>query len=113
MNNELKQLKNTLVSLCEEAQLDLRFEPRQGELSNAQDFAFLDIKEHNPKAAVALGFKGKSLERIFVLEEIDDGANAYGFVEIGQNFRSYNLAILANDGGWDINAIEAREGANW
>ncbi len=113
MTNELKQLKNTLLHLCEEAQLDLRFEPRQGELSNAQEFAFLDLKEHNPDAAVALGFQGKSLARIFFLAELEDGANAYVFAEIAQNFRAYNYATLADDGVWDIDEIETRQGANW
>ncbi|MCL9775727.1 hypothetical protein [Vibrio methylphosphonaticus] len=111
MNEKLKQLQSVLADICQESDLLLKFEVDEYELEPAQDDTFLDVKENNPDCAVAVGIGNEYMQRVFVLDEIE--SNVYSFVEISQKHAFFNVALRAEDGIWDINVIETREGENW
>lgn len=110
-SKELLELQKKLQSVCAETDLLIKFEVGEYELEPTQDDAFLDIKANNPECAVAVGIKDEYMQRIFVLSHM--GSNDFIFVEISQNYQFMNKAVLAEDGVWDLDVIETREGDNW
>lgn len=110
-SKELLELQNKLLSVCAEANLLIKFEVGEYELEPAQDEAFFDLKENNPDCAVCVGIKDDYMQRIFLLDRL--GANEFAFVEISQGYQFFNIASLGEDGIWDLNVVETREGDNW
>lgn len=110
MTRKLTNIESFLLRLCEEDNLEIKFDVESGELEDGPQYFWDHLQRTRTESAIAAGFKDKEFESLWVLDASDDDQHL--LMEICPKCTFYR-AVYIDDGKWKVRDLEIDQGENW